>query len=265
MTVTPVLMYHSIRNDPAAATRRLSVQSGAFVRQMARLRQLGFTTLTLAGWAGAVRDHRSLPERPIVLTFDDGYADFYHEALPILSRYGYTATVFVTTGWLDDAGKDAAGKSPDRMLTWRQVEEAAAAGIEIGGHSHSHPQLDQLPTAAVTRELRDSKSQLEDRLGQEVSSLAYPYGYSSKRVRTAAHELKYQQACVVGNTNARPDSDQFAVPRLTIRRSISPHVFEEIVRGENIGRIFVADRALTKAWAVARRTRFAVARIQGYE
>jgi len=231
----------------------------ALAAQLEHLREQGFTTLTFSGLVAALRGGGAgLPERPVVLTFDDGYADFHSEALPLLDRYGCTATVFVTTGWLADAGRHAAGRPLDRMLTWSQVAEVAAAGIEVGAHSHSHPQLDQLPGGTLDRELRDSKALLEDRLAREVASLCYPYGYSSARVRTAARAAGYRHACAVANTVADTRSDPFALPRLTVRRSTSLRTFSRIVQGQGVPMIFLKDRVLTKGWAVVRRSRYAV-------
>ena len=141
----PVLMYHEIAR-PAETTSRLAVPPDAFAEQLAYLHGEGFTTVTvaelravLAGGAGP------LPDRTIVLTFDDGYEDFHRRAMPLLDRYGFTATVFVTTGWIQDAGARSAPRRPGRMLSWSQIEEAAHAGFEVGAHSRTHPQLDQLP------------------------------------------------------------------------------------------------------------------------
>ena len=95
-----------------------------------------------------------MPPRPVVLTFDDGFADFHDRALPLLARYGFTATVFVTTGWIADSGApDAAHRRPGRMLSWSQIAEAAATGVEIGAHSHGHPELDLLAAESLRREL----------------------------------------------------------------------------------------------------------------
>ena len=146
----------------------------------------GFTGLTFSELADAFRAGGILPKRPVVLTFDDGYADFGREVWPILRRYEFPATVFVTSGWISDAGPHAAGTPLDRMLSWAQIRELAAANIEIGAHSHSHPELDQLSGAALCRELGDSRALLEEGIGAPVRTLAYPYGYSSKRVRLAA-------------------------------------------------------------------------------
>lgn len=255
----PILMYHAVADEPAPATRRLSVRPGMLAAQLGLLRQLGFTTLTFAHLGSVLRGEALPPERPIVLTFDDGYADFHRAVLPQLSRYGSTATVFVTTGWVQDAGDHAAGTPLDSMLSWSQIAEVAAAGVEVGAHSHSHAQLDQLSDAALHRELTTSKMLLEDRLGTEVLSLAYPYGYSSARVRPAVRAAGYRQAAAVANASARPRSDLFAVPRLTIRRSTNLDTFQRIVEGQGIRKIFLIAHALTAVWAAVRRTRHAVA------
>ena len=252
--VAPVLMYHEIAGR-AQTGSRLAVPPGAFAAQLAHLHAAGFTTLTASALAAAVSGGGVLPERPVVLTFDDGFADFHREVLPLLDRYGFTATVFVTTGWIQDAGPRSAGRRPGRMLSWGQIAEAAGAGVEIGAHSHRHPALDQLAGAELRRELRDSKALLEDRLGGPVPGLAYPFGYSSARVRGAVRAAGHQYACAVGNTIAGPGWDPFAVPRLTVRRSTGLRSFDQIVHARRLPVIFMKDRSLTRGWAVVRRTR----------
>ena len=104
----------------------------------------------------------------------------------MLDRYGFAATVFVTTGWLDDAGPHAAGRPLDRMLTLEPGRERPRrTGSRSAGHSHSHPQLDQIGDAALREELARNKALLEDEIGAPVTTMAYPYGYSSARVRRA--------------------------------------------------------------------------------
>jgi peptidoglycan/xylan/chitin deacetylase (PgdA/CDA1 family) len=251
----PILMYHEIadRRDTAS---RLAVPPDSFARQVEHLYEAGYTTLTVCELAAILDgDPARLPERPVVLTFDDGFADFHGRALPVLRRYGFTATVFVTTGWIADAGRHAAGRRPGRMLSWSQIREARAAGIEVGAHSHQHPQLDQLDPASLRTELTISKSLLEDALGSAVPSLAYPFGYSNARVRQMAREIGYEHACAVGNVIAAPGKDRYALPRLTIRRSTRPAVFDCIAGGRKESLIFLKDRSLTKGWALVRRTR----------
>ena len=251
----PILMYHEIagRQDTAS---RLAVPPGSFAAQLRHLHEAGFTALTVSGLASALAGAPvQMPTRPVVITFDDGFADFHREALPLLRRYGFTATVFVTTGWIADAGPHAAGRRPGRMLSWNQIREAAAAGVEIGAHSHQHPQLDQIAPSRLRDELTTSKELLEDGLGLAVPSLAYPFGYSNARVRQAARDIGYTHACAVGNVMASPGHDSLALPRLTIRRSTRPTTFDCIVRGRTETMIFLKDRSLTKGYALVRRTR----------
>jgi peptidoglycan/xylan/chitin deacetylase (PgdA/CDA1 family) len=253
----PILMYHEIA--PASETgSRLAVPPEAFAEQMAYLHDAGFETVTagrlaeiMAGPAGRV------PDRLVVLTFDDGFEDFHRQAMPVLDAYGYTATVFVTTGWVRDAGPHAAGRRPGRMLSWSQIAEAAQAGLEVGAHSWQHPQLDQLRGSVLREELYASKTHLEDRLGGSVPGLAYPFGYSSARVRRVARAAGYGYACAV--SNAMPGrhgvADLLALPRLTVRRSTSLRTFQDVVHARNVPAIFFRDRALTRGYALARRVR----------
>ncbi|MFI0451644.1 polysaccharide deacetylase family protein [Actinomadura sp. 6N118] len=259
----PVLMYHSINERPSRDTAGLAVLPGAFADQMALLEDRGFTPVPFS--AVAAPPEGGLPDKPVAITFDDGYADFHEHALPVLDDHGFTATVFVTTGWLADAGDEAAGRPLDRMLSWEQVREAAAHGIEIGGHSHSHPQLDQLGDAELRSELTRNRGLLEDRLGRAVTTMAYPYGYSSVRVRRAVRAAGYDAACSVENKLGRvpqgSDTDTLAIPRLTVRMSTSLDTFERVADGRGIPLIYLKDRVLTRGYAVVRRTRYAVRRV----
>jgi peptidoglycan/xylan/chitin deacetylase (PgdA/CDA1 family) len=255
----PVLMYHEIA--PASETSsRLAVTPEAFAEQIAYLHNAGFETVTAARLAEIMAGHAEwlpgrLPNRLVVLTFDDGFEDFHRRALPVLDEYGYTATVFVTSGWVQDAGPHAAGHRPGRMLSWSQIAEIAQAGIEVGAHSWQHPQLDQLREGALREELYASKAHLEDRLGGPVPGLAYPFGYSSARVRRVAREAGYGYACAVSNTMVNGRADLLALPRLTVRRSTSLWTFQDVAHGRNVPAIFLRDRALTKGYAIARRAR----------
>lgn len=245
MRPVPILMYHSVRDDPPPDTAALSVPPAVFADQMALLKERGFTPVRLSDPVDDV-------PRPVCITFDDGYADFHSEALPVLASFGYPATVFVTTGWLDDAGPDAAGRPLDAMLRWGHVREIAEEGIEIGAHSHSHPQLDQLADGPLRDELTRSRLLLEDRLQRGVGTMAYPYGYSSARVRRAVARAGYATAYAVANDVSSLRSG-YAIPRLTVQRSTSLPVFERIVEGVHP---FHREKALTKGYAVVRRARY---------
>ncbi|WP_217238831.1 polysaccharide deacetylase family protein [Streptomyces sp. AC555_RSS877] len=249
----PILMYHEIGTDPNEATRELSVTPGDFAAQMALIGDLGLTPVTAADLAACWRGGRPLPARPVLITFDDGYEGVHRHALPVLAQHGFTATVFVSTGWI--RGPHDTGDSPDTMLDWAQVSELAAAGVEIGGHSHTHPQLDQLDDAALRHELIHCREIVTDELGTAPASFAYPYGYSSRRVRQAVRETGYGQALAVGNSLARRRQGPYALRRVTVRRSTGVEEFERLVKGRGIARNFAGDRALTKGYALVRRAR----------
>ncbi|MEV6737721.1 polysaccharide deacetylase family protein [Streptomyces sp. NPDC051104] len=249
----PILMYHSVATAPNEATRALSVAPEAFREQMALLADLKFTPVTTADLARSWREGGPLPERPVLITFDDGYEGVHRHALPVLARHGFASTLFVSTGWI--RGAHHIGGGLDTMLDWHQVRDLVDAGVEIGGHSHTHPQLDQLPDDALWFELLRCKEIIADELGARPVSFAYPYGYSSRRVRRIVREAGFGQSLAVGNALARRRQGPYALQRVTARRTTGAEEFERLVQGRAITRTFARDRALTKGYAMVRRAR----------
>ncbi|MGX4688800.1 polysaccharide deacetylase family protein [Streptomyces sp. JNUCC 63] len=246
-------MYHSVAHTPNLATRALSVAPEAFAEQMALLGDGGFTPLTTAQLVAAWRSSRPLPRRPVLITFDDGYEGVHRHALPVLAKYGFVSTLFVSTGWI--RGAHDTGGGLDTMLDWDQVRALADAGVEVGGHSHTHPQLDQLGDEALWWELLRCKEIVADELGTRPASFAYPYGYSSRRVRRAVREAGFTQSLAVGNALARCRQGPYALRRVTVRRTTGIDEFARLARGRAIARTFAGDRALTKGYAVVRGVR----------
>ncbi|MER6950736.1 polysaccharide deacetylase family protein [Nonomuraea sp. NPDC000554] len=263
MIRVPILMYHSVTDRPNEETKPHSVRPSDLADQLAYLSESGFTPMTLGDLVASRNKNTGMPSKPIVITFDDGYADFHSHALPLLDRYRFPATVFLTSGWVADAGDDAAGRALDEMLTWTQAREAAQTGIEIGGHSHSHPQLDQLRTEDLRQELRRNKGLLEEKIGAPVATMAYPYGYSSARVRREVRKAGYFAACAVNNTIAADRHDMLAIPRLTVARHTTMSMFRRAVEGSAVPLIYLRERVLTKGYAVVRRTRYGLRRVRG--
>ncbi|WP_075736055.1 polysaccharide deacetylase family protein [Streptomyces acidiscabies] len=257
----PILMYHAISAEPSAATRELSVSPEAFARQMELVAARDFTPLTTAALATRWRSGRPLPPRPVLITFDDGYEGVHRHALPVLAQLGFPATLFVSTGWIK--GAYDTGGALDTMLDWEQIRQLADADVEIGGHSHSHPQLDQLNDAALRGELTRCRDLLADRLGAPPVSFAYPYGYSDRRVRTAVRENGFAQALAVGNSLARRAQGPYALRRITVRRRTTDAEFTRLLDGHAVTRTFAKDRTLTKGYALVRRTRRAGRRAAG--
>lgn len=251
----PILMYHEITGGPEEGSR-FAVTASEFEAQLAYLKDEGFTTVTADFFGKALSGKaEGLPERPVVLTFDDGYEDFYTLALPLLATYGFTATLFMTAGWI--RGRDGRQPGERRMLSWDQLAEAASAGAEVAAHSISHPQLDRLPADRLRQELASGKKILEDGLGQAVPGLAYPYGYSDASVRQVARDAGYAYGCSVMNRYAGTESDLFAIPRLTVRRATSRSSFQRILGGYDSS-MLMRDRAMTRGWSVVRRLQKAI-------
>jgi peptidoglycan/xylan/chitin deacetylase (PgdA/CDA1 family) len=244
----PVLMYHEIA-DAAATDSPLAVAPDVFARQLAYLRDAGFTTLTAGEVAAFLADGAGqLPERPVVLTFDDGYRDFHTHGLPAIKQHGFTATLFMTTGGIGDESLDKI------MLSWGQLAEVEQAGIEIGAHTVMHPKLDLLADKELREELSVSKSQLEEHLGLAVPGLAYPFGYSSRKVIQVARELGYGYAYAVDNALTTSAAGKFTLPRLTVQRATTLDDFAAMVNGEDTAALR-RDRMLSKVSSVVRRAR----------
>ncbi|MFD8870590.1 polysaccharide deacetylase family protein [Streptomyces sp. NPDC059590] len=249
----PILMYHAVAYAPARATRALSVSPPAFAAQMDLLGARGFTPVTCERLAAAWRGGAALPERPVLITFDDGYEGVHRYALPSLASHGFPATLFATTGWL--RGPYDTGRALDLMLDWDQLRALAAAGLEIGGHSHTHPQLDQLDDERLWFEVLRCRELLTDELGRPPVSFAYPYGYSSRRVRRTVRAAGFGVGLAVGNDLAARRQGPYALRRVTIGRATRIAEFERLVTGQAVGRHFARDRALTKGYALIRRSR----------
>jgi peptidoglycan/xylan/chitin deacetylase (PgdA/CDA1 family) len=175
----PLLTFHTLDHEPSV----IAFPPATFAHGMRRLHESGCRTLSLLDAVDCVYGRRAFPARSFVVTFDDGYRTVYDEAFPLLQRYGLSATVFLTVG--RGTGRPA-GRLPSLegrpMLSWQEIREMQSAGIVFGAHTCTHPDLTRLPVQQVEREVLDSKAIIEDALGTSVSSFAYPYGRSDRRV-----------------------------------------------------------------------------------
>ncbi len=224
MPAVPILMYHSIAESSTPEFRDYVVPPGVFEAQIQALVESGWQTITMTALAQRLAAGQALPAQTVLLTFDDGFQDFAEAALPVLQRYGCTATLYVTTRFVGGRSRWLApeGEAGRPMLSWSDLAHVQAAGVEIGAHSETHPQLDLLSPTVLARELTVPKVALEDSLGAPVTSLAYPFGYATARVRQMSAQLGYTNACIVGDLIADGSEDPFAVPRLTVTRELEP-------------------------------------------
>jgi peptidoglycan/xylan/chitin deacetylase (PgdA/CDA1 family) len=147
------------------------------------------------------------------LTFDDGYADFVTDVLPLLTRHRFTATVFVVAGQLGGQNDwDPLGPRK-RLMTAEQVSRAADAGVEIGSHGLHHRALPEVDATTLVQEIEHSRKVLQDLVGPTVVGFSYPYGDRDDRATSAARAAGYEYACATWLTGAR---DRHALPRTYI-------------------------------------------------
>lgn len=219
---TPILMYHAVSDAAGPAFSRYAVPPALFRRHMAAVARSGREPLTVRAYASRLRSGTP-PEHAVVITFDDAFGDFLGEALPVLQALELTATLFVPTAFVGATSRwlEAEGEADRRVLGWDELRSVAAAGIEIGSHTHTHAELDRLPAACIRTELTRSKTLLEEALGAAVTSLAYPFGYHDRRVRRAARGCGYAAACQVGHRKSAASDDPYGLTRLLVPREWS--------------------------------------------
>lgn len=251
----PILLYHSVAADPSSEAAPFAVTPDAFRRQLAHLREQGYTATTVSGLVRDLRGRAPLPERLVLLTFDDGFADFHSHALPALEAFGFPATLYMTTGFIADQPGDLPLARPGPMLSWGQLLEVAERGVEVGAHSHTHPELDALVPRVLEREVVRPKRLLEDRLGREVASFAYPHGYANARLRGGVRAAGYRSACAVRNLPSHPGDDHFFLARQTIRPSTGLEAFRRILAAPYRPPSLLHAQVLPRGWRMVRRSR----------
>jgi len=256
VTVVPILLYHSVSATPPEWIAPLAVTPRVFARHLDVIAASGRTTLTVSQLRAALLTGAELPERPVVLTFDDGFADFV-DAVGELAARQLPSTLYVTTGALRGRGCPAPHLvlPPAPMLSWSQLAELPEQGVEIGAHSHTHPQLDVVAPKVAAEEMRHSKRLLEDTLGSVVSSFAYPYGFQSATVRRLARAAGYTSACAVINALSSPTDDPFALARLTVRADTNPARLRAWLAGADARIAPCPERMRTRAWRLYRAAR----------
>lgn len=165
----PVLMYHKIGEEKG---NDAVISAARFAEHMEYLHKNGYRTLSLAELEAYLEGRAELPPKPVVITFDDGYRDTYEIALPALKKYGFKSTLFIPVG------------ETDRRLTWEELKEMKAAGMEIGSHSYSHRDLGAMTPAQQAGEIERSKEVLDRNLGQDSRYFCYPNGsYDGETLR----------------------------------------------------------------------------------
>ena len=209
----PILIYHSIDGSGSP----VSVMPGAFRRQMQWLVAHGYRSLAMTELAAALQASR-LPERAVVITFDDAYQSVFEVAVPCLRDLGLHATVFVATAKVGGDNAWSSASIPRMPIaSWEEIASAVATlTVEVGGHSRTHPKLSRLSREEARREVEGARDELQRRLGLTVSSFCYPYGNVNAQVRQIVGDAGYQVACTTRWGHACVGDDPLMLRRIRV-------------------------------------------------
>ena len=219
----PVLMYHKIPDVPPATKHQIYVTKDQFEQHLAYFKKRGLTPITFIDYldfASGRRLLRDFPRRPIVLTFDDGYADNYTNLLPLMQRYGYRGVLYLLGDFdLRHNQWDLAADPTEphaALMDPAQKQAFVAAGWEIGAHTMTHPRLTTLPLAQAAEEMARSKAALETVLQTAVVSFAYPYGDLNEAVKAAARAAGFALGIATDTGGLHLEDDRMQVFRVNM-------------------------------------------------
>jgi peptidoglycan/xylan/chitin deacetylase (PgdA/CDA1 family) len=216
-----VFCYHGVEDSPS---NTFFNRTEDFAAQMQVLADEGFHCINCMQWAQYLAGERDLPDKPVLLTFDDGNISVYDTVHPILQRHGFTATLFVYGSAIGNQGH----------MSWEQLKELHSLGYEVGSHTVTHANLTKFDEgesleayqARIVEELTDSKTQIENAIGEPITALAYPYGNYDEFVMAAARDAGYRVAFSIDRGAADERSDAWRLPRQMVVRDNSLRTFK---------------------------------------
>lgn len=212
-TSVPILMYHYIGNNPNPKDKArdvLEVTPDKFEEQMTYLQKNGYTPINLDTLYGIFNHQTNAPAKPIVLTFDDGYIDFYTTAFPILSKYHFKAVSFIPTGLIGGG----------YYMNWDQIKQIQQSGlITFEGHTVHHANLPSLSPDQALKELKEGKETLQSKTGYPVNFIAYPYGFSNGFVEQLAKQAGFVGG--LGTWYGKAGFEGMNIPRIRITGSMT--------------------------------------------
>ena len=210
----PILLYHHISDDGDKQDSRYNVTPAKFDEQMKWLHDNGYQTITVTQLANLIFNGGEIPQRPVVITFDDGNLDNFNNAYPILQKYGFVATFYVVERYTNGEG----------MVSTDQLKQLIASGWEIGSHSRTHAHL-TAADADLPGEIRDSKRNLEEKLGVKINSFAYPFGEVNDEVFRLTSSYGYTSAVGLSESTLHSMNTIFYLSRIEIQNEYSLEQF----------------------------------------
>jgi peptidoglycan/xylan/chitin deacetylase (PgdA/CDA1 family) len=223
-----VVYYHRIDDEQ----HRSCVAPAAFAEQMAFLKDEGFAILRLSAVRAHLDEKRPFPERSVIVTFDDGFADNYTQAFPVLCREAIPATIFLAAGFMDGddlpAIRDRSGIKP---LRWSEVREMARHGVEFGAHTISHRSLTALDDTELAQEIQGSRALIAEHGGVDSNTFCYPRGHFDERVKAAVRSAGFRLACTTMPGCVTADTHPFSLRRTFIARDDTLRDFKHKLDG----------------------------------
>jgi peptidoglycan/xylan/chitin deacetylase (PgdA/CDA1 family) len=228
-------MYHSISNEPETGVTpyyRTVTSPEIFRQHMQLLKATGYKGVDIKTGIEALKSGKK--EKLAVITFDDGYHDFYTAAFPVLKEQSFTATMFLPTAFIGDQRRSFKSRG---CMTWREVKELHQTGIHFGSHTVTHPKLVELDWPQIQSELRDSKAEIENRLGTPADTFAYPFAFPEtnkpfvNRLSEILSETGYSCCATTRVGRARPGDDLMQLKRLPANSCDDPQLFQAKLDG----------------------------------
>ena len=218
----PILMYHHIAEPPSGSDsveRDLSVSPAKFEQQLRFLSESGYETISTIDLVSHLALDRPLPAKPIIITFDDGYSDNYTGAFPLLQQYGYAATFYIITDYVD--------RGLLRYMTWNQIEAMADQGMEIGSHSRDHPDMHGKPYDYLVWQILGSQQTLEAHLNAPVRTFSFPSGSYDDFSIQVLESTHFWVAVTTGQGATHSTEGLFKLKRIRVRGGDSMDRFQK--------------------------------------
>ena len=254
MSPVPILLYHSVSAGPPDWIATYTVSPVTFRTHLDVVVASGRQPITVSQFADGLQGKAELPARPVLITVDDGFADFADNAMPALTERKLPSTLYVAHGALAGGAQESV-LPPADMLRAADLPGLEAEGVEIGAHSHTHRQMDLLSENQLADELSRSRDLLAETLGHPIRSFAYPHGYWRSKVLRLVDRQALTRPAPWGNSFCSAKDHPLALSRLMVRADTDASVIAAWLDGSGASVLPPPHRVLAYGWRQYRRTR----------
>jgi peptidoglycan/xylan/chitin deacetylase (PgdA/CDA1 family) len=222
----PILMYHSVEKMPKSTVMRsLHVPPNKFNIQMWILKRLGYQGLSIKELMPYLNGEKV--GKVVGITFDDGYQNILLNAAPILRKYNFSATSYIVS---ENVGSSNTwdidkGITQRPLMTEAEINSWLKLGMDIGGHTKTHPDLTNISRLKAQKEIGDCKKELEQKYKVIVTDFCYPFGKFNEFISNMAKDCGYLSATTMQRGRANLKSNRFSLPRIPINYRTLPHLF----------------------------------------